>query len=170
MSLFDKLSQQVTNMVTNVVGEEAVNAAIEEAQANACVEDFFMMTGEPITAHVTCDVLNVRTTPSTDEPRIAQLKRGDAILVNGICDGWLCIQFEGRDCYVCAQYTDYEATEMTVTASSLNVRKGPGTDHDKIGSLANGETIKVLGESNGWVKILYNNKIGYVSRDYLKAM
>jgi len=118
-------------------------------------------------AKVTCDVLNVRPTPSTKENRIGTLKRGDSIGIKAMCDDWLQIDFEGNDAYVFAAYTDYEKPEMTVTASSLNVRKAPGTDSDKVGSLANGTVVKVLGEKSGWAKILYNDRIGYVSKEYL---
>ncbi len=53
-----------------------------------------------------------------------------------------------------------------VKASSLNVRKGAGTNYAKIGSLANGTTVSYSGETNGWLKINYNGKTGYISKNY----
>ncbi|CEJ75405.1 hypothetical protein ATCC9714_32921, partial [[Clostridium] sordellii] len=55
-----------------------------------------------------------------------------------------------------------------MVATSLNVRSGPSTSHGIIGSLKNNEKVEVISESNGWSKIKYNGKEGYVSSTYLK--
>lgn len=52
--------------------------------------------------------------------------------------------------------------------STLNVRSGPGTTYDIIGSIAKGTTVTILAEENGWYKINYGQKEGYVSKDYIK--
>ena len=50
----------------------------------------------------------------------------------------------------------------------LNIRSGPGTGYDKVASATNGARVTVLGEENGWYKIIYSgNKTGYVSKDYV---
>ncbi|WP_208872225.1 SH3 domain-containing protein, partial [Paraclostridium sordellii] len=53
-------------------------------------------------------------------------------------------------------------------ATSLNMRSGPSTGNSVIGSLKNNEKVEVISESNGWSKIKYNGKEGYVSSTYLK--
>lgn len=55
-----------------------------------------------------------------------------------------------------------------VTASKLNVRKGPSTEYSKIGSLYKNKSITILEESNGWYKINLNGKDGWVSKRYIK--
>ena len=50
-----------------------------------------------------------------------------------------------------------------VTASSLNIRSGAGTDYDKVGSLRLGKVVTILGEANGWYQI----ESGYVSAEYV---
>lgn len=61
--------------------------------------------------------------------------------------------------------------EGTVTASTLNVRSGAGTNNSVIGSLTKGTRIKVLVLENlggtDWCKINYKNKDGYVSGKYV---
>lgn len=161
ISSFSELASKAND--ANVSSSPVTEDAAEDADV-----DFFMPLTEATVAHVTCDVLNVRETPSTEKPRIGQLKRGAEISVSAVCDEWLKINFNDRDAYVFAMYTDYEAPEFTVTASSLNIRKGPGTDTDKIGSLPNGTVVRALAEKDGWVKILSGKKIGYVSREYLE--
>ena len=55
-----------------------------------------------------------------------------------------------------------------VTASKLNVRKGPSTKYSTMGSLYKNKGVTILGESNGWYKIEYNGKYGYVSGSYIE--
>ncbi|WP_296644681.1 3D domain-containing protein [Romboutsia sp. 13368] len=55
-----------------------------------------------------------------------------------------------------------------VTASKLNVRKGPSTKYSRIGSLYKNKSVTILEESNGWYKINLNGKEGWVSKQYIK--
>lgn len=50
-----------------------------------------------------------------------------------------------------------------VTVSSLNIRSGPGTTHDKVGSLRIGKIVDVLGRAGDWYKI----ESGYISAEYV---
>ncbi len=59
-----------------------------------------------------------------------------------------------------------------VTASSLNVRSGAGTDYKMIGSMKKGKTFTVTGEKKDkkgvkWYKLKYNSRTGYVSSKYV---
>ncbi len=64
-----------------------------------------------------------------------------------------------------------EAPEETqdlymVTCRTLNVRTGPGTSFDKIGTLSRGALLS--GElENGWLKFAYDGGTAYCSADYL---
>ena len=60
-----------------------------------------------------------------------------------------------------------EPTEAFVTATTLNVRKGAGTAHVRIGTLKRGDKVEVLSVNNGWAKIRFNGGEGYVSANYL---
>ena len=52
--------------------------------------------------------------------------------------------------------------------TTLNVRKGPDTTFDKIGSLSYAQEIKVTGEmDNDWYRIDYKDEVGYVSGKYV---
>lgn len=50
--------------------------------------------------------------------------------------------------------------------SSLNIRSGPGSAYDRIGSLYDGDEITVTEVSGDWGKILYNGKTGWVNLMY----
>lgn len=55
----------------------------------------------------------------------------------------------------------------TVNTDWLNVRKGYGNDYDILGSLPKDSTVEIVGERNGWYKIKYYSRFGYVSSNYI---
>ena len=62
-----------------------------------------------------------------------------------------------------------------VTATTLNVRSGPGTDHSVIASLKSGAQVVVLDASTpGWYQVLFSSGnaavTGWVSADYLTLL
>ena len=62
---------------------------------------------------------------------------------------------------------DIEAKTMYST-TSLNIRKGPSTDFETIGSLKVNEEVKVTGKAdNGWSRIEYKENEYFVSSKYL---
>ena len=65
----------------------------------------------------------------------------------------------------------FEDVNETVYAKrNLNVRSGPGTEYDKIGSLKYAKSVKRIGiGSNGWSKVIYNGKTAYCYSKYLST-
>ncbi len=67
----------------------------------------------------------------------------------------------------------YETRMVTrgvmISEVESNVRKGPGTDYDRITSMDTGETCEVLGEDNGWYHIVYKGREGYILKDFLSV-
>ena len=56
----------------------------------------------------------------------------------------------------------------SVSASSLNIRSGPGAHNDKVAKpLKNGAAVKVLEEDSGWYKV-ETSITGWVSKDHVK--
>ena len=53
--------------------------------------------------------------------------------------------------------------------SALNLRKGPGSDYEVIGTLQNEERVKVIKEVDGWYEVEAKGKRGYASKDYIKV-
>lgn len=50
---------------------------------------------------------------------------------------------------------------------SMNLRGGPGSDHEVIGEVPNGTTLEIIGSEEGWTKVNYNAVEGYLMNDYL---
>ena len=131
------------------------------------------------TGTVKASSLNVRSGPGTGYSRIGSLPNGASVTILGTSNGWYQISYNGGTGYVSASYVTLNGggggggtgsgTTGTVKASSLNVRSGPGTGYSRVGSLANGATVTILGSSGNWYQISYNGGTAYVSKDYVVA-
>lgn len=49
--------------------------------------------------------------------------------------------------------------------ASAHMRSGPGTQNESLGKLPRHTVITVLSEENGWYKVSYNGKEGYISKE-----
>ena len=116
---------------------------------------------------VTPEKLNVRKGPSIENDKIGSLDRGMVVEILESNNGWNKVKLsDGNEGWVSGDYTAKE--KATVTATELNVRKGPSIENDKIGSLANGTVVEVLEHENDWYKVkLDDNKEGWISGDYV---
>ena len=126
---------------------------------------------------VTADALNVRSGPSTSYSITTKLYKGDKVEILETSNGWHKIKASnGKIGWVSGDYikvssgsTSQTSYKATVTADSLNVRKGAGTSYSVITKLSKGTVVDVLeSASNGWKKIKTSNgTIGWVSGSYL---
>ncbi|GEM_PF-719944 len=129
--------------------------------------------------------LNVRNGPGTNYDKIGSLGPGATVTVIEKEGNWYKIEYNGGVGYVSADYIEItggdpavvpetpsetpsssSSFDVIITASSLNVRTGPGTNYDKIGSLSQGASAKVLEEKDGWYRIEYEGKEGWISAEY----
>lgn len=58
--------------------------------------------------------------------------------------------------------------KVKVTTNVLNVRSGPSTSYQKVGSAKLGQTFTYLGATGSWTKISYNGSTKYVASTYVK--
>ncbi len=71
---------------------------------------------------------------------------------------------------------DNEAAITKMTAqgeiiSDVNVRKGPGTDYEKIGTVREGDIVTVTGQSHdGWYRIEYQGAEGFIYGQYMTVI
>lgn len=129
---------------------------------------------------VNTNSLNVRSGPSTSYSKIGTLSKGEKVDVISESNGWSKIIYKNNEAYVSSEYLSKLSSDegndnkpevskkiKVVNTSSLNVRSGPSTSHDKIGTLSQGSKVEELSQSDGWSKILYNGKEAYASSQYL---
>lgn len=108
---------------------------------------------------VTSKFLNVRSGPSTANPKVGQLNQGDIVNLFEKTSGFWRI---GQGQYASADYIQVlaannapvSARKGKVTSSFLNVRSGPSTSNPKVGELKQGAIVNILEtSSNGWHRI-----------------
>jgi hypothetical protein len=92
-------------------------------------------------------------------------------------NGWYKINYNGKIGYIYGKYVDVISSSSDVTIiktvkvtakSGLNVRVSNSTSAAKLGVVPYGAELKVVGEYNGWYKILYKGGFGYVYAKYTK--
>ena len=133
---------------------------------------------------VTCSALNVRNGAGTNYDRIGGLTNGKGFQVYEEKDGWLKIKYGTGFGWISKKYTDYKTPEppkppftpyeVEVTDSDgLNVRDVPGNGGTPaegstvLGVLTIGTVVKVLEEKNGWFRIEYEGKEGWICGDFV---
>ncbi|PFZ67278.1 mannosyl-glycoprotein endo-beta-N-acetylglucosamidase [Bacillus wiedmannii] len=128
--------------------------------------------------------LRVRSAANTSSSVLGNLKNGEKVTVLGKANGWAKISYQGKEGYVSLEFVKLEAGKQeekpaenitngtqevgTINATSLRVRSAANTSSSVLGNLKNGEKVTVLGKANGWAKISYQGKEGYVSLEFVK--
>lgn len=56
-----------------------------------------------------------------------------------------------------------------LVGSDVNVRSGPGTTFQKVGTARLHQAVQVLGSQDGWYQVVINGAPGYIIADYLKV-
>jgi N-acetylmuramoyl-L-alanine amidase len=133
-------------------------------------------------ATVNATSLNVRAEPTLSAKKIGSLKNGDTVTVLKTERGWANIFFNGSKAWVSAEFLKMSGSSPAdqppknqeaaskkgkVTATSLNVRKGPGIQHNVVGSLKNGTIVTIQKQDGKWSSITYGAIAGWVSSAYL---
>lgn len=112
------------------------------------------------TGTVTASSLNIRKEPAEGAEKVGAYEKGDEIKILEIKNNW------GRTDkgWVSMTYVKMDSTTGTVTASTLNIRKEPSEDAEKVGYYEKGDTVKILEEKDGWGR----TDKGWISMDYVK--
>ena len=122
---------------------------------------------------VTGNSVNVRTGPSTSYTSIMKLNKGDKVEYISSSGNWSKITYNGKTGYIYSTYiksisNDSTSTDVRqITGSSVNFRKGPGTNYSVIRSFSKGTQVNFISKENDWVKVNYNGTVGYVFGKYV---
>ncbi len=123
---------------------------------------------------VTGSELNIRSGPGTGYASVGSLDYGDRVTIleqftyNGVTwgctkEGWISMQ------YIYVDGTDTEDKIYgLITADQLNIRSGPGTAYDSVGSLEYGDEVTILFELTVGDVTWGNIEKGWISMEYVE--
>ena len=129
------------------------------------------------------DVVNIRSSDSETADRLDRAIVGQEFTVlEQKGNGWSRIKYNNRDAYIKSEFLEIISeiggteTASSVTAigkvkvksSGVRIRSTPSTSGDILGTVNTGERFDLVEEVNGWVKIKYNNQIGYIRNDFVE--
>ncbi len=176
---------------------EKAQKEAEEAAAAEQKEAILAAFDAASTTMTTTDKINVRSAADTDSDKLGQLAKGEEVKVVASANGWSAIIYEESLGYVKTEYlkgadastetsadeTDtqdedtsteasnpiYEAGEKVTLTNTVNVRESMDTSSKKVAVVYPGESVKVvLCYEEGWTKVTYGSKTGYVKTENLK--
>ncbi|PGT39472.1 peptidase M24 [Bacillus anthracis] len=129
---------------------------------------------------VNADVLHVRAGSSTSHDIISRVYNGQSLNVIGEENGWYKININGKTGFVSGEFVSKNGASNSnvsttggknkVTADVLRVRTAPNTSSSVSGRVYEGQTLNVIGQENGWVKINHNGQVGYVSGEFVSGV
>lgn len=123
--------------------------------------------------------VNLRSEANTSSSILAELKNGTAVTVVSTANGWCKVNCSGKTGYIKQDYVSTTGSASNNTSAStgtaavvkcsstVNFRSSASTSSTILGELKNGTAVTVLSTSNGWSKVSYAGKAGYISADYL---
>lgn len=123
--------------------------------------------------------VNLRSEANTSSSILAELKNGTKITVVSTANGWCKVTYSGKTGYIKQDYVSTTGSASNNTSAStgtaavvkcsstVNFRSAASTSSTILGELKNGTAVTVISTSNGWSKVSYAGKAGYISADYL---
>ena len=123
---------------------------------------------------VTASALKLRAEASTTSACLTLLPKGTSVVVeDDSIAGWYKVNHEGVTGYLSSEYVSFSISGSAklgngkVTGNDVNVRSAASTSASRLGSLNKGDVVAVTGIDNGWYKISFNGKTGYVRSYYM---
>lgn len=159
-----------------VCGDYVTN--VKPVQANSSDEN--KVTYTAIVNVAQNDTLNVRSGAGVSYGILGTLTKGTKVeIIEKMSNGWSKIKYNSTYGYVNTSYLSNITPVSTTTepvietgivnTANLNVRSGPSTSSEKIGSLTLNTKVEIVSSTNGWYKIKYGTGYGYVSASYISV-
>lgn len=130
--------------------------------------------------------LNMRSQASTKGKVLKTIPRGTKVSTDTKIGSWYKVSYKGKIGYVSGSYLKTVATttkpttpavkeqkfstKKYKTSASLNIRTLPSTKGKVLKTIPKGKQVYSNTRSNGWYKVSYGGKTGWVSGSYLKEV
>ncbi len=139
---------------------------------------------------ITTGSLNFREKPTSDSLKLATFAKDTELQVLATVEDseWLLVRYNGvlgyvhggyvismldraNELYPELQLNNLKTQCVVYTTTGLNFRTGNSTDFPSLGLLERYETLRVIGEYEGWYFVMTNDyNFGFVSADYTKIL
>lgn len=163
------LNEQI-KMIEEVLGEVPIEEAEEE-------DEYYHLAFANVNSYV-----NVRSEPSTDGAIVGKIFDGSVAeivsevgkksewyeIVSGNVTGYIKAEFFLRGKEAADIMDKYIVLYGNVTVDRLNIRKQPNKESTKLGTLENGDKVRILETEEEWLKVQYGDTLeGYVAAEYV---
>ena len=106
--------------------------------------------------------VNLRSGPETKYETLFQLPSGYPLKVLARQDKWIKVSdYENDKGWIYSTLVD-STPHVIVRAKECNVRSGPGTNHEKVGSVARDVILRKLESKGDWIKVSHPQISGWV--------
>jgi hypothetical protein len=125
--------------------------------------------------------VNVRSSDSENADKLGRVTEGTQLTCEEqLQNGWSRVQYEGKTAYIKTEFLKViganaeDASNLKVIGSvkakeNVNVRVSAEADGEKLGVVNEGDKLEVLeNDKDGWTKVKYKGKVGYVKTEYVK--
>ncbi|WP_408007043.1 SH3 domain-containing protein [Pseudalkalibacillus sp. A8] len=133
-------------------------------------------TGQWVSSKV--DGLNVRSGPDTSFSILGQIYPHEKFQTIEAKESWIKINYKNStgwlDSWLIESTSKPSSSQnptsterSVVNATSLNVRSGPGTNYNVIGSVSKGDVVEIMNIQNSWYEINLKQGKGWVAGKYV---
>ncbi len=182
-------NEQVRNYIE--VMQNEIRGAVGTALASIAAEEEASGETEPVSEDptilytacqaITTDTINVRSSDSETADKLGSIAKGTTIDVIEIrVNGWTKIMYEGKEAYLKTDYLqvieepeeagtgENVANGTAVANTTVNVRSEASTSSTRLGQVAQGASIEWIADiEDGWSKVIYEGKVGYIKSEFL---
>jgi len=122
---------------------------------------------------VTSTTLRLRQQPSTASTILDTAAQKECVVILSQNGDWYQVNYNLQIGYMHKDYLDVASRENAelgygkITGSGVNMRSGPSTSAGVVTVSSKGDKCYIIGLNEGWYKVIYKNKIGYIRSDYV---
>lgn len=136
------------------------------------------------------DRVNVRSAADSGSEKLGNVEMGQKVIRTGTEGEWSIIDFEGKKGYIKSEYLTNDPNSITsgdsdsqegtgqgsvsqgevvTLKNTVNIRSSMSETSDKVGTAYAGEKVTVvMSYAEGWTKVTWNSKSGYVKTSLLQ--
>lgn len=125
--------------------------------------------------------VNVRASADTSAEKLGTVEKGEKVTRIGTDGDWSIIEYKDAKGYIKTEYLSTGAVESEPAAdpiaegtvirleNTVNIRSAMSETSDRVGTAYSGEKVTVvMSYAEGWTKVNWNNKTGYIKTSLLQ--